>query len=128
VDTSLQNPAVVTMDVQWSNNQEVMVTLQGELRMASVSTPRQHLLQLARKGPRLMVIDLAEVSTIDTAGIAILVEVLRAMHACGGKLKLFGLTDQVKRMVELTSLDQVIDVYESRRAEQAPKRDDLSAG
>jgi len=122
----MQSAAAVTMGVQWSNDQEVLVALQGELRMASVATARRHLLQLARKGPKILVIDLAGVSTIDTAGIAILVEVLRAMHACGGKLRLTGLVDQVRRMVELTSLDQVLEVYDSKRAEYSSNRDDLS--
>lgn len=123
----MQSVAAIIKDVQWSNDREVMVALQGELRMASISAPRRHLLQLARKGPEVLVIDLAEVTAIDTAGIAILVEVLRAMHACGGKLRLTGLTDQVKRMVGLTSLDQVLEVYDSMHAEYSSKGDDLSA-
>ena len=123
----MRSAAAVIKGVQWINDQEVVVTLQGVLRMASVSAPRRQLLQLARKGPTVLVIDLTEVSAIDTAGIAILVEVLRAMHACGGKLRLTGLTDQVKRMVELTSLDQVLEVYDSMHAEYSSKRDDVSA-
>jgi len=123
----MRSAAAVIKGVQWINDQEVVVTLQGVLRMASVCAPRRQLLQLARKGPTVLVIDLTEVSAIDTAGIAILVEVLRAMHACGGKLRLTGLTDQVKRMVELTSLDQVLEVYDSMHAEYSSKRDDLSA-
>jgi anti-anti-sigma factor len=122
----MQSIAAVTMDVQRRNNQEVVVTLQGELRMASVPTPRRQLLQLARKGPRILVVDLAEVPTIDTAGIAVLVEVLRALHARGGKLRLTGLVDQVRRMVELTSLDQVLEVYDSRQAKYSSVRDGLS--
>jgi anti-sigma B factor antagonist len=123
----MRSAAAVIKGVQWINDQEVVVTLQGVLRMASVSAPRRQLLQLARKGPTVLVIDLTEVSAIDTAGIAILVEVLRAMHACGGKLRLTGLTDQVKRMVELTSLDQVLEVHDSMHAEYSSKWDDLSA-
>jgi anti-sigma B factor antagonist len=123
----MRSAAAAIKEVQWNNDQEVVVTLQGELRMASVSAPRRHLLQLAKKGPTVLVIDLTEVSTIDTAGIAILVEVLRAMHACGGRLRVTGLTDQVRRMLELTSLDQVLEVYDSMRAEYSSKPNDLSA-
>ncbi len=122
----MESGATIAMHVQWRNKQEVVVTLQGELRMASVSTPRRRLLQLARKGPRILVIDLVEVPTIDTAGIAVLVEVLRAMHVRGGKLRLIGLLDQVRRMVELTSLDQVLEVYDLRQTEHSSVRDGLS--
>jgi len=85
--------------------------------MASVSTPRRKLLQLTRKNPEILVIDLTEVSTIDTAGIAVLVEVLRAVHVRGGKLRLNGLSDQVRKMVGLTSLDQILGVHDSKQAE-----------
>ena len=71
----MRSAAAAIKEVQWNNDQEVVVTLQGELRMASVAAPRRHLLQLAKKGPTVLVIDLTEVSTIDTAGIAILVTV-----------------------------------------------------
>jgi anti-sigma B factor antagonist len=106
----MQSKAANMMDVQWSNSQEAVVTLHGEFRMATIASSRRKLLQLTRKNPKVVAIDMAEVQTIDTAGIAVLVEVLRALRGRGGKLKLTGLRDQVRRMVGLTHLDQVLEV------------------
>jgi anti-sigma B factor antagonist len=106
----MQSKADNMMDVRWPNSQEAVVTLNGEFRMATIASSRRKLLRLARKNPKVLTIDMAEVQTIDTAGIAVLVEILRALHGTGCKLLLTGLRDQVRRMVGLTHLDQVLEV------------------
>jgi anti-sigma B factor antagonist len=105
----MHSKAANKMDIRWPNSQEAVVTLHGEFRMATIASSRRKLLQLARKNPKVLAIDMAEVQTIDTAGIAVLVEILRALHGRGGKLRLTGLREQVRRMVGLTHLDQVLE-------------------
>jgi anti-sigma B factor antagonist len=84
--------------------------------MAAVASLRKRLLQLARKNPRILVLNLATVQTIDTAGIAMLVEVFRILQTRGGRLILAGLHNQVLKMVQLTHLDKVMDMCDSVEA------------
>jgi anti-sigma B factor antagonist len=106
----MHSKAANKLDIRWPSSQEAVVTLHGEFRMATIASSRRKLLQLARKHPKVLAIDMAEVQTIDTAGIAVLVEILRALHGTGCRLRLTGLSDQVRRMVGLTHLDQVLEV------------------
>lgn len=112
----MQSNAVVLIDVRWLNTQQAVVDLHGDLRMAAVASLRKRLLQLARKNPRILVLNLATVQTIDTAGIAMLVEVFRILQTRGGRLILAGLHNQVLKMVQLTHLDKVMDMCDSVEA------------
>jgi len=112
----VQSNAVVLIDVRWLNTQQAVVDLHGDLRMAAVASLRKRLLQLARKNPRILVLNLATVQTIDTAGIAMLVEVFRILQTRGGRLILAGLHNQVLKMVQLTHLDKVMDMCDSVEA------------
>lgn len=118
----MRGHAQVLKDVRWIDTQLVMVDLQGDFRLAAVPSSRKKLLQIARRYPRALVLNLAGVTTMDTAGIATLIEVLRMVQARGGRLILTGLHDQVNKMIQLTHLDQVVEVCDSVDAALAMAR------
>ena len=57
-----------------------------------------------------IVINLKEVSYVDSSGLATLVEILKNMRAYGGKLKLASLSDKVRGLFEITKLDKLFDI------------------
>ncbi|MFC1570424.1 STAS domain-containing protein [Candidatus Omnitrophota bacterium] len=57
-----------------------------------------------------IVINLKEVSYVDSSGLATLVEILKNMRAYGGKLKLTNLSDKVRGLFEITKLDKLFDI------------------
>lgn len=57
-----------------------------------------------------IVINLSDVSYVDSSGLATLVEVLKNMRAYGGKLKLASLSDKVRGLFEITKLDKLFDI------------------
>jgi anti-anti-sigma factor len=65
---------------------------------------------LTRVHVRMLVLDLARVSTIDAAGLGTLVAVRSSMRATGTELKLMNLMRGVERVLELTSLRSLFEI------------------
>lgn len=63
----------------------------------------------AKKGK--IVINLKEVSYVDSSGLATLVEILKNMRTYGGQLKLANLSDKVRGLFEITKLDKLFDIF-----------------
>jgi len=101
------------MEIQWVNAQQAVVKLHGDFRMVAAATLRKKLLQLARRTPKTLVVNLSAVHAMDTAGIAVLVELYRVLEGRGGRLSLVGLHDQLRKIVQLTHLDRPLDLCDS---------------
>ncbi len=63
--------------------------------------------------PGILVLDLAGVDAIDSAGLGELIAVLQATQARGGSLKLAAPTMRVQSLLQLTNLTSVLEVYPS---------------
>lgn len=87
---------------------EARVRLEGVLDRETVPEVRRRLLRVAR-GERFkrLWIDLSRVDRLDTAGVAVMVEILQAVSRRGGKLCLDGLGDEAKRLFRLARLDRL---------------------
>ena len=72
------------------------------------STPQLHaaLAHLCVQKPAKLVIDLQAVEHMDSSGLGMLVEILRRVHAYGGKMSLCAASKLVRGMFEITRLDQ----------------------
>ena len=67
---------------------------------------------LAAKGNQKLLLNLSEVSYIDSSGIGELVSGFTTVTNHGGQLKLLGLTKRVKDLLQITKLYTVFEVYE----------------
>lgn len=63
-----------------------------------------------------LVIDLAEVTFIDSAALATLVHGMKSSRAVGGDLRICNLQSPVRTIFELTRLDKAFAVFDSRGA------------
>jgi len=63
--------------------------------------------------PRRLVVNLEEVSYMDSSGIGTLVEVFRRVNAYDGKLGLCGISPRVRSLFEITKLDKFFKIYDS---------------
>ena len=59
---------------------------------------------------------MAEVSFIDSSGLAALVSGLKAVRSAGGWLKLAAVSDQPRQVFKLTMLERVFEFYPSVQA------------
>ena len=76
------------------------------------STFRDTVRDLAASGHKKMLLNLAEVSYIDSSGIGELVSAFTTVSNQGGGLKLLNLTKRVKDLLQITKLYTVFEVFE----------------
>lgn len=88
-----------------------VVALSGEIDMYTSPTLREELMGLINKRVTPLLVDLKEVSYIDSSGIATFVEGLKRMMSYGGRLKLVGLLEGVKEIFSFSKLDKVFEIY-----------------
>ena len=55
-------------------------------------------------------IDLSEVDYIDSTGLGIFIGFYKALQENGGYVKITGVNARLKRLFEITGLDQIIDI------------------
>ena len=90
-----------------------IVEVAGEVDLYSSPEVRTTLIQLTEDKTPVIIIDLREVSYMDSSGVATLVEGLQAMGTYNGKFILVNLRDEVKLVFELSRLDKVFEIYDS---------------
>lgn len=71
---------------------------------------------LVAGGNKKLVLNLAGITHMDSAGIGELVTGFTMAAASGGRLKLLGLTDKVRHLLELTKLISVFEVFDDEAA------------
>jgi anti-sigma B factor antagonist len=87
------------------------VQLEGPVDMMTVPTIRQTLLGFARrKKIKELHVDFSRVTLLDTSGVAMLVEVWKGLAREGGVLRLTGLSEQARRLMQLARLDHVFEI------------------
>lgn len=86
----------------------------GILDGTKVHHIRQEINSIINAGAAIVLIDLANVTFMDSSGLGALVIALKAVRTAGGKLFLCSVNDQVKLLFELTSMDRVFEVFPNR--------------
>jgi HptB-dependent secretion and biofilm anti anti-sigma factor len=89
----------------------VVVKLEGRFDRETVPDARKQLLRITRKRDAGHVdVDLAGVSAIDTAGLALLVELLILFSRKGREVRLKGANENIERMLHMACLDQLFKI------------------
>lgn len=91
----------------------VVVALAGEIDLHNTPEVHKALIRVCRDQPDRLVINLGEVSYMDSSGIGTLVEVFRRVNAYEGKLGLCNLNERVLSVFEITKLDHFFRIYDS---------------
>jgi anti-sigma B factor antagonist len=73
---------------------------------------RDMIRDLAAKGNKKILVNLADVSYIDSSGIGEMVSSFTTVTNHGGQLKLLSLTKRVKDLLQITKLYTVFEVFE----------------
>jgi anti-sigma B factor antagonist len=90
-----------------------VVDVSGRITLGEGSSAvRDVLRDLISKGEKKLLLNLSEVSYIDSSGIGELVSAYTTISNNGGTLKLIGLTKRVKDLLQITKLYTVFDVHE----------------
>jgi anti-sigma B factor antagonist len=104
----IMTQALVTSSVREGRR---VVRVSGEVDVESGPRLRDHLLALVADGEHDIVVDLSQVSFLDSSGLGVLVVVHKRIRAAGGALRLAGCQPEVVSIFHITALDRVIDMF-----------------
>jgi len=92
----------------------VVIDAQGRITLGEgASTFRDAIRDLIAAGEKKIVLNLADVSYIDSSGIGELVSGFTTVTNHGGQLKLLNLTKRIKDLLQITKLYTVFEVFDS---------------
>lgn len=93
-------------------NGAIVLSLGGErLDAHNSDMVKDELKRRFSAGAKQVLVDLGEVSFIDSSGLGALVSGFKSAMSAKGRLALAGLQAQVQSMFELTRLNRVFDIY-----------------
>lgn len=101
----------LTSSVDSVDNETSVVNLQGRLDIASAADTKRLFASTVEGGSSKLIINLQDVTFIDSSGLSALVSGLRTSRQAGGDLRLAAAGEQPRAVMSLTSLDQVFQLY-----------------
>ncbi|GLW63794.1 anti-sigma-B factor antagonist [Actinomadura rubrobrunea] len=112
-----------------------IVTIRGEIDVFTSPRLRETLLDIIDEGRLHLIIDLGEVTFLDSTGLGVLVGIYHRLRGRDGSMAFVGVNDRVRRVFHITqltkifvlhrTLDEAIAAHESAAAAQ---RTDGSTG
>ncbi len=102
------------MKITKTTQQDVVICrINGDIDINSSPDIRKTFAELTASYQKKIVINLAEVSYIDSSGLATLVEMLKKIKSYSGRLRLSNLADKVKGLFEITKLEKIFEIYDT---------------
>ena len=94
--------------------QEAIVSPSGRMDAVSSSEVQQSITKLVQDGARVIVVDLEQVTFMDSSGLRVLVAGLKLLRRSGGApLLICGANSQIRTALRLTMLDRVFPIYKN---------------
>jgi anti-sigma B factor antagonist len=90
-----------------------VVRVAGELDMDTRPQLRNVLDELADEGVRQLVLDMTDLTFMDSSGLGLLVEVLKRLRDVGGRLSLASVQPSVRNVLTLSALDQAMAIHDT---------------
>ena len=97
------------IDVQISD-ERTLLTLSGELDASTATLLYDQLSDLEVEDVQHVVLDLAQVTFMDSTGLSVIVTEHKRLHHSAGSLTIFAPPSSVRRLFEITGLDSVLDI------------------
>ena len=104
--------SVERFPVAWLGEAAV-ITLPDEIDISNSDQVRDELLSLLNRGPAVMIVDMAETTFCDSAGVNALVRAHKRASANDAEIRLVVASLGVQRVLAITGVDRLISVYPS---------------
>jgi len=95
------------------NNQTAVVAPVGEVDLHTAPEIKQHIAALSDQGCTQIVVDLSRIDYMDSTGLGVLVGALKRLREKDGELRLVQPTPRVMRVLEITRLVNVFQIFHS---------------
>ena len=96
-----------------TDTQTAVLRPTGRLNMVAAPAFKSLVEQTVAEGRSRIVVDLGEVSFVDSSGLGALISGLKATRQAGGDLRIAAVPEQVQTVLRLTNLDRVLHVHDS---------------
>lgn len=96
-----------------------VITLPEEIDISNSEQVREELLSLLNRGPAVLIVDMAETTFCDSAGVNALVRAHKRATANGAEIRLVVTSPGVQRVLGITGVDRLIPVHPSMTASLA---------
>ncbi|MGI9189305.1 MAG: STAS domain-containing protein [Longimicrobiaceae bacterium] len=93
----------------------VLVDVDGQLIVGNRQELKQKVLDELEAGERRFLIDFANTGYIDSSGLGVLVSLSKKIREQDGELRLASLNEDLRTLFELTKLDTLFNIAESRQ-------------
>jgi anti-sigma B factor antagonist len=96
--------------VAWLGEAAVL-TLPAEIDICNAEQVREELLSLLNRGPAVLIVDMADTTFCDSAGVNALVRAHKRATANGAQIRLVVTSPGVQRVLAITGVDRLIPVH-----------------
>jgi anti-sigma B factor antagonist len=91
-----------------------IVEVEGQLIVGNRQELKQKVLDEFDSGTRKVLVDFAHTGYIDSSGLGVLVSLAKKLREDGGELRLANLNDDLRTLFELTKLDTLFPIADTR--------------
>ena len=92
----------------------LVCVLEGEVNISTSPELRKAFEVIIKSNEKKVLIDFSKVAYIDSSGLATLIEMLQRLKKSGGKLSFSNMSEKVKNVFEITKLDKLFSIFETR--------------
>lgn len=89
---------------------ETFVYVAGEIDAFTAPQLREELLPLAEGLNKVVIVNLKDVSYLDSTGLGVFIGLFKELKKNQGELKLIDLSDRLKRLFDITGLSTIITI------------------
>ncbi len=92
----------------------LVIDVEGQLIVGNRQELKQKVLEELEGGERKFVVDFTNTGYIDSSGLGVLVSLSKKIREQGGELRLSNLNEDLRTLFELTKLDTLFKIADSR--------------
>ena len=108
----------MSFDVKKQNDVTV-IDVEGQLIVGNRQELKQKVMEELETGARKFLIDFSSTGYIDSSGLGVLVSLSKKIREQGGELRLANLNEDLRTLFELTKLDTLFKIADSRQEAMA---------
>lgn len=97
-----------------TQNDVTVVEVTGQLIVGNRQELKDDVLKLLASGARKFLIDFRDTAYIDSSGLGVLVSLSKKIREKGGEMRLSNLNEDLRTLFELTKLDTLFHIADSR--------------
>ena len=102
------------IDVERPADGVAIIDVVGDADLYSAPELRDRLAEVLDGGARLVIVDLSETTFVDSMTLGVLLGAMKRLGTAGGRLELVVSRPDIRRIFEITMLDRVFELHDTR--------------